>query len=69
MIHVSQPKSLNTRTTLDEDTTVTVSAAHIHHADLVWWQDDVMDIIISSVEEAEKFTEADNQNFLIAKYK
>ena len=53
---------------MDEDTTVTVSAAHIHHADLVWWQDDVMDIIISSVEEAEKFTEADNQNFLIAKY-
>ena len=53
---------------MDEDTTVTVSAAHIQHADLVW-QDDVMDIIISSVEEAEKFTEADNQNFLIAKYK
>ena len=52
---------------MDEDTTVTVSAAHNHDADLVW-QDDVMDIIISSVEEAEKFTEADNQNFLIAKY-
>ena len=54
---------------MDEDTTVAVSAAHLHDADLVWWQDDVMDIIISSVEEAEKFTEADNQNFLIAKYK
>lgn len=68
MIHVSQPKSLNTRTTLDEDTTVPVSAAQIHDAYLVW-QDDVMDIIISSVEEAEKFAEAENQNFLIAKYK
>ena len=52
---------------MDEDTTVPVSAAQIHDVYLVW-QDDVMDIIISSVEEAEKFAEADNQNFLIAKY-